>query len=121
MTQPTGTSVLCQISADPADINVYPEYDSDPRVVQNLLDGVNRTRFVEKIVEMSFVMILCHLMSFRDDLHMWLAPFTAGQKHIVCIEFFKAETIAMIRVWVRNAFPLFLSLYDNQQINLPLP
>ncbi|XP_062508912.1 katanin-interacting protein-like isoform X2 [Corticium candelabrum] len=70
-----------EISADPADINVYPEYDSDPRVVQNLLDGVNRT---------------------RDDLHMWLAPFTAGQKHIVCIEFFKAETIAMIRVWNYN-------------------
>ena len=39
--------VLCaQIRADPADINVLPEYSSDPRVVQNLLDGVNRTRCV---------------------------------------------------------------------------
>ena len=28
-----------QIWADPADINVLPEYSCDPRVVSNLLDG----------------------------------------------------------------------------------
>jgi hypothetical protein len=70
-----------QIEADPADINVLPEYDSDPRVVQNLVDGVNRT---------------------RDDLHMWLAPFTEGNNHTVHLEFTKPETIALIRIWNYN-------------------
>ena len=68
-----------QISADPADINVLPEYGSDPRVVSNLLDGVNQT---------------------RDDLHMWLAPFTPGHTHIVRIVFIKPTTLAMVRIWV---------------------
>lgn len=40
-----------QIFAQPVDINVLPEYDGDPRVKENLFDGVNYT---------------C------DDLHMWL-------------------------------------------------
>ena len=41
-----------QISADPADINVLPEYKNDPRVVSNLIDGVNKTRQVltEKVL-----------------------------------------------------------------------
>ncbi|XP_037088354.1 uncharacterized protein LOC119108914 [Pollicipes pollicipes] len=43
--------------SSPADINVLPEYNRDPRVVTNLVDGVNRT---------------------RDDMHLWLAPFTPG-------------------------------------------
>jgi hypothetical protein len=68
-----------QISADPADINVLPEYSSDPRVVSNLLDGVNQT---------------------RDDLHMWLAPFTPGHTHIVRIVFTEPTTLAMVRIWV---------------------
>jgi hypothetical protein len=38
-------------------VNVLPGYGGDPRVVANLLDGVNNT---------------C------DDLHVWLAPFTPG-------------------------------------------
>ncbi len=46
-----------EISADPADINILPGYGNDPRTVDKLLDGVNRT---------------C------DDLHMWLTPFTAS-------------------------------------------
>ena len=49
------------ITADPPDINVLPEYGSDPRVVSNLLDGVNWT---------------C------DDMHVWLAPFTPGSWHM---------------------------------------
>lgn len=32
-----------QISADPADINTLPEYENDPRTVDNLLDGINHT------------------------------------------------------------------------------
>ena len=41
----TSLSLSCmQISADPADINILPGYDKDPRVVENLIDGINRTR-----------------------------------------------------------------------------
>ena len=72
-------SFLSQISADPADINVLPEYSGDPRVVANLLDGVNHT---------------------KDDLHMWLAPFTPSQPHIITISFSSPTSLAMIRVWV---------------------
>ncbi len=70
-----------QITADPADINVLPEYGNDPRVVTNLIDGVNKT---------------------RDDIHMWLAPFTNGQNHFICMTFEHPTRIAMIRIWVRN-------------------
>ena len=70
-----------QISADPADINVLPEYSSDPRVVSNILDGVNQT---------------------RDDLHMWLAPFTPGHAHTVRIVFSKPTTLSMVRIWVSD-------------------
>jgi hypothetical protein len=67
-----------KITANPSDINVLPgycksplllrcvsfvyadaRYKNDPRTVDKLLDGVNRT---------------C------DDLHMWLAPFTRYYK-----------------------------------------
>ncbi|CAF4707087.1 unnamed protein product, partial [Rotaria sp. Silwood2] len=67
-----------KITADPADINVLPEYGNDPRVVKNLIDGVNKT---------------------RDDVHMWLAPFTAGQNHLIYITFEHSIKIAMIRIW----------------------
>lgn len=70
---------LAQISADPADINVLPEYSNDPRVVQNLLDGVNQT---------------------RDDLHMWLAPFSPGRPHTVSLTFASPTTLALVRIWV---------------------
>ncbi len=59
---------------------MLPEYSNDPRVVKNLLDGVNQT---------------------RDDLHMWLAPFTPGQDHTVTILFPQPTIIALIRLWVR--------------------
>ena len=72
-------SLAFQISADPSDINVLPEYSDDPRVVQNLLDGVNRT---------------------RDDLHMWLAPFFPGRPHTVTLTFTSHTTLAMVRIWV---------------------
>eukprot|EP01042_Synura_sphagnicola_P003665 gene3665-4572_t len=61
----TLSNVDQQIWANPADINVLPEYDNDPRTVDNLLDGVNFT---------------C------DDLHAWLAPFTRGEDHLITIE-----------------------------------
>ena len=37
-----------------------------------------------------------------DDLHAWLAPFTRGGAHVVCIEFDAPTTLSMIRVWNYN-------------------
>ena len=54
------------IHADPSDINVLTEFDDDPRVVTNLVDN-------------------CYLT--RDDLHLWLTPFTKGGDHFVELEF----------------------------------
>lgn len=48
-----GNSMIKSITSDPTDINILPEYDNDPRVVDNLVDGTSYT---------------------RDDLHVWLAP-----------------------------------------------
>uniref|UniRef100_T1J5N1 KATNIP domain-containing protein n=1 Tax=Strigamia maritima TaxID=126957 RepID=T1J5N1_STRMM len=78
----TGDCVKVQtISADPADINILPEYSKDPRVVSNLIDGIYRT---------------------RDDMHLWLTPFSSGKDHLVFITFEKHVKIAMIRIWNYN-------------------
>ncbi|XP_063223456.1 katanin-interacting protein-like isoform X2 [Bacillus rossius redtenbacheri] len=76
--EPAPISTIC---ADPADINVLPEYSKDPRVVGNLLDGVNRT---------------------HDDMHLWLAPFTPGADHVITITFQHTISVAMIRIWNYN-------------------
>ncbi|CAF1618828.1 unnamed protein product [Rotaria magnacalcarata] len=73
--------VIKKITADPPDINILPEYGNDPRVVKNLIDGVNKT---------------------RDDIHMWLAPFTTGKNHFIYITFEHPSSIAMIRIWNYN-------------------
>lgn len=65
----------------PSDVNILPECQNDPRVVSNLLDGVNRT---------------------KDDLHIWLAPFYQGENHVITVEFTETVTLAMIRIWVQN-------------------
>ncbi|XP_062415985.1 katanin-interacting protein isoform X2 [Pungitius pungitius] len=70
-----------RIRADPPDINVLPAYGKDPRVVTNLIDGVNRT---------------------QDDMHLWLAPFTPGRSHAVFLDFGAPFQVAMIRVWNYN-------------------
>nr|XP_008121450.1 PREDICTED: protein KIAA0556 homolog isoform X4 [Anolis carolinensis] len=72
---------VARITADPPDINILPAYGKDPRVVSNLLDGVNRT---------------------QDDMHLWLAPFTPGRPHCVFLDFAKPCEVAMIRVWNYN-------------------
>ncbi|XP_050922117.1 katanin-interacting protein isoform X2 [Lates calcarifer] len=69
------------ISADPPDINILPAYGKDPRVVTNLIDGVNRT---------------------QDDMHLWLAPFTPGRSHTIFMDFGAPNQVAMIRVWNYN-------------------
>ena len=83
-----------QISAHPSSINILPGiyefsniinryigYGKDPRIISNLVDGVNAT---------------------SDDLHVWLAPFTPGQSHLISIEFNKLFTLSMIRIWNYN-------------------
>ncbi|XP_056222133.1 katanin-interacting protein isoform X1 [Seriola aureovittata] len=69
------------IRADPPDINILPAYGKDPRVVTNLIDGVNRT---------------------QDDMHLWLAPFTTGCSHTIFLDFGAPYQVAMIRVWNYN-------------------
>ncbi|KAM9837979.1 katanin-interacting protein [Aulostomus maculatus] len=69
------------IHADPPDINILPAYGKDPRVVTNLIDGVNRT---------------------QDDMHLWLAPFTPGRCHTIFLDFRDPFQVAMIRVWNYN-------------------
>eukprot|EP01065_Artemidia_motanka_P004192 TRINITY_DN1200_c0_g4_i1.p1 TRINITY_DN1200_c0_g4~~TRINITY_DN1200_c0_g4_i1.p1 ORF type:complete len:1005 (+),score=372.50 TRINITY_DN1200_c0_g4_i1:62-3076(+) len=69
------------VRGSPHSINVLPEYSSDPRVASNLLDGVNRT---------------C------DDMHVWLAPFTAGADHTVTVDLRRSYGISMIRFWNYN-------------------
>ncbi|CAL8305235.1 unnamed protein product [Boreogadus saida] len=69
------------IRADPPDINVLPAYGRDPRVVRNLLDGVNRT---------------------QDDMHLWLAPYTPGRSHVLYLDLGAARRLAMVRVWNYN-------------------
>ena len=70
-----------QARADPADINVLPEYGHDVRVVSNLLDGSLRT---------------C------DNSHLWLAPFTSGQTNYVNVDLGSHVSLSMIRVWNYN-------------------
>ena len=70
-----------QVWADPADINVLPEYVDDPRTVDNLFDGTNHT---------------C------DDLHAWLVPYTNGNDHFICIDMNDITCISMIRIWNYN-------------------
>uniref|UniRef100_A0A8C2YE48 Katanin interacting protein n=1 Tax=Coturnix japonica TaxID=93934 RepID=A0A8C2YE48_COTJA len=72
---------ISKITAEPPDINILPAYGKDPRVVTNLIDGVNRT---------------------QDDMHLWLAPFTPGKPHFIFIDFVNPCQVAMIRIWNYN-------------------
>ncbi|NXU95887.1 K0556 protein, partial [Cettia cetti] len=72
---------IAKITAEPPDINILPAYGNDPRIVTNLIDGVNRT---------------------QDDMHLWLAPFTPGKPHFVFIDFVNSCQVAMIRIWNYN-------------------
>mmetsp|Transcript_34417 Transcript_34417/g.60330 ORF Transcript_34417/g.60330 Transcript_34417/m.60330 type:complete len:1207 (+) Transcript_34417:737-4357(+) len=69
------------ITAEPRDVNILPGYGSDPRTIDKLLDGVHWT---------------C------DDLHVWLAPFTDGQSHVITIDLGELKTLSMLRIWNYN-------------------
>ncbi|NWS75895.1 K0556 protein, partial [Crotophaga sulcirostris] len=72
---------ISKITAEPPDINILPAYGNDPRIITNLIDGVNRT---------------------QDDMHLWLAPFTPGKPHCIFIDFVNSCQVAMIRIWNYN-------------------
>ncbi|KAI6076681.1 Protein KIAA0556-like protein isoform X3 [Aix galericulata] len=72
---------IAKITAEPPDINILPAYGKDPRVITNLIDGVNLT---------------------QDDMHLWLAPFTPGKPHFIFIDFVNPCQVAMIRIWNYN-------------------
>ncbi|XP_029802522.1 protein KIAA0556 homolog isoform X1 [Suricata suricatta] len=72
---------VANIQAEPPDINILPAYGKDPRVVSNLIDGVNRT---------------------QDDMHVWLAPFTLGKPHTITIDFVRPCQVALVRIWNYN-------------------
>ncbi|KAK9888341.1 hypothetical protein WA026_000596 [Henosepilachna vigintioctopunctata] len=74
-------AAIRQVEAYPPDVNILPEYTNDPRVVNNLFDGVNRT---------------------QDDMHIWLAPFYKNEKHVIKIVFQHSVTLGMIRIWNYN-------------------
>lgn len=73
------------IAATPPSINVLPEYDTDPRTADKLIDGIFCT---------------C------DELHAWLAPFEIGQDHSITIELADiadpAPALSMLRIWNYN-------------------
>ncbi|XP_039251765.2 katanin-interacting protein-like [Styela clava] len=69
---------ISKIFADPSDINTLDGYNSDPRVVGNLIDGHYCT---------------------MDDFRTWLTPFTEGSNHYIYMTFKKRLQIAMIRIW----------------------
>ncbi|KAM9305565.1 katanin-interacting protein [Gastrophryne carolinensis] len=72
---------ISKIEACPSNINILPEYGKDPRVVTNVVDGVNKT---------------------QDDMHLWLAPFTPGKVHYIYLDFESPCKVAMIRIWNYN-------------------
>ncbi|KFQ70940.1 Uncharacterized protein KIAA0556, partial [Phaethon lepturus] len=72
---------ISKITAEPPDINILPAYGNDPRIITNVIDGVNRT---------------------QDDMHLWLAPFTPGKPHFIFIDFVNPCQVAMIRIWNYN-------------------
>ncbi|XP_018429660.1 PREDICTED: protein KIAA0556-like, partial [Nanorana parkeri] len=78
----TGNPVpIAKIKAYPPNKNTLSAFSKDPRVVLNLIDGVNST---------------------QDDMHLWLAPFTLGKIHYIYLDFASPCEIAMIRIWNYN-------------------
>lgn len=69
------------IKADPSDINVLPDYNDDPRVITNLLDGINYT---------------------TDDYHIWLSPYYVDKDNFIYINFDGVVDLSMMRIWNYN-------------------
>ncbi|XP_043282841.1 katanin-interacting protein-like [Venturia canescens] len=74
-------TIVSEIHADFEKSKDISEYINDERRVGNLINGVNRT---------------------RDDLNMWLVPFTEGNHHYVHMTFRDLVNVALIRIWNYN-------------------
>lgn len=70
-----------QVSAAPDSVNELPGIVDDPRTPDKLFDGIHMT---------------C------DDLHAWLTPFTAGQRHTISIDLGDTATLGCLRFWNLN-------------------
>lgn len=70
-----------QLTACPRDMNDLQGHNSDQRVLENLIDGVNNT---------------------REDRHIWLIPFNQGEQHVVTIDLGKERSIGGIRFYNYN-------------------
>ncbi|XP_029663843.1 protein KIAA0556-like [Formica exsecta] len=69
-----------EIYADTS-INQSLDNNRNPHIVNNLINGINRT---------------------RDDANLWLTPYTSGDHHYVHMIFEYTITVAMIRIWNYN-------------------
>ena len=103
--------------ADPADVNVLPEFAGrpahlrDPRVVSNLADGHYST-CDDKCASALLVGGISLGVSTRLGVtiaaappycrHLWLAPFTRGTKNVLGIDLPSPKRISMIRIWNYN-------------------
>lgn len=83
-----------KIYADMTSIAQTQDNNYDSRVVNNLINGINRT---------------------RDDANLWLTPYSNGDHHYVYIIFECTITVAMIRIWV--GFFFFHQISDNRRKN----
>lgn len=68
-----------EIYADSTDVAKSLDKDYEPRTVNNLINGINRT---------------------RDDANLWLTPYSNGHHHYIYVIFEYTITVAMIRIWV---------------------
>ncbi|XP_019902350.3 protein KIAA0556 isoform X2 [Esox lucius] len=75
---------LTMLDASPRDLNDLPEYSQDTRTLDKLIDGHNIT---------------------TDDQHMWLIPFSCGQRHTLTVNLGMRQTVAGLRVWNYNKTP----------------
>ncbi|XP_070152139.1 katanin-interacting protein-like isoform X2 [Polyergus mexicanus] len=66
-----------------ADTSINQSLDNNrkPHIVNNLINGINRT---------------------RDDANLWLTPYTSGDHHYIHMIFEYTITVAMIRIWNYN-------------------
>ncbi|XP_025997368.1 katanin-interacting protein isoform X2 [Solenopsis invicta] len=69
-----------EIRAHTTSVNQNNDHN-DPYVINNLINGINRT---------------------RDDANLWLTPYSNGDHHYVYMIFEFTITIAMIRIWNYN-------------------
>lgn len=93
----SGAEIPLQLlGASPSSVSELPGLEDDPRTPDKLIDGVFAT---------------------SDDVHMWLAPFTRQQEHVVSFalapETSPAVALGMLRIWNYNKrYNFLLALFS---------